>query len=88
MINTFMKVDDILETDVDIAEWKASKELCKSSKSNSAIGSSALASCKSQGFRSREGNKSHLIGKKRKKMGGTKTKGAKYGGPIPRNRGE
>ena len=78
-----MKVEDILESEADIEEWKASKELCKSAKSNSAIGASALASCKSQGYRSREGKKSHKLGKRRAKMGGAKIKGKKYGGPIP-----
>lgn len=78
-----MKVDDLLLTAEDLAEWKASKELCTSAKSNKAIGASALASCKSQGYRSREGKKSHKLGKKRVKMGGAKIKGKKYGGPLP-----
>ena len=77
-----MKVEDILESEADIEEWKASKELCKSAKSNSAIGASALASCKSQGYRSRAGKKSHKLGKRRVKMGGAKIKGKKYVGLI------
>ena len=46
-----MRVEDLLETDADIEEWKASKALCKSSKSDKAIGASALSSCRSQGLR-------------------------------------
>ena len=46
-----MKLDEIFITDDDIDEWKATRELCKSSRSNSSLGASALASCKSQGFR-------------------------------------
>jgi hypothetical protein len=65
---------------------KASRELCTSSRSNKELGASNLASCKSQGLRSREGDKSHLMGKgpeSRMKMGGHKVKGKKYGGKIP-----
>jgi hypothetical protein len=77
-----MKVDELLiESDMD--EWQATKELCRSSKPNSALGASALASCKSQGYRTRSGNKSHKVGKRRIKVGGKKIKGKKYGGPLP-----
>jgi len=75
-----MKINEI--TDI-VTEWKASKELCTGSKPDSAIGASALASCKSQGYRSRDGKKSHKIGKERVKMGGKKIKGKPYGGSIP-----
>ena len=54
--------------------------------SSSALGASALASCKSQGYRRREGNKRHNLGKSkdsRVKVGGKKIKGKKYGGPLP-----
>lgn len=82
-----MKIIDLLEkNEQELADWQATRSLCKSSKPNSAIGASALASCKSQGFRSREGNKSHKVGKgkdSRQKMGGKKIKGKKYGGPLP-----
>lgn len=78
-----MRLDELFVREEDIEEWKASKELCKSSRSNSSIGASALASCKSQGYRRREGNKSHKIGDKRKKVGGKKIKGKAYGGPLP-----
>ena len=64
-------------------EAKASKKLCKSSTPDKELGASQLASCKSQGYRSRDGDKSHKIGAKRIKMGGKKIKGKKYGGPIP-----
>ena len=53
---------------------------------NHAIGASATASCKSQGYRSRTGNKSHKLGKdksSRVKVGGKKIRGKKYGGPLP-----
>lgn len=66
-----------------LTEWKASRALCTSGKPNSAIGASALASCKSQGYRSREGGKSHKLGTKRVRVQGKKIKGKKYGGELP-----
>ena len=78
-----MKIDDLLTLTEDIAEWQASKELCRSSKPNSALGASALASCKSQGMRTRSGKKSHKVGKKRVTVGGKKIKGKSHGGPLP-----
>jgi len=85
-LNTDMRVDELLETDLDIEEWRASKKLCTSGKPDSAIGASALASCKSQGYRRRDGNKSHKLGQRkssRVQVGGKKIKGKKYGGPLP-----
>jgi|TARA_B100002019_G_C21267927_1_gene600428 hypothetical protein len=76
-----MLIKDIDETVLD--EAKASAKLCKSSRSNASLGASALSSCKSQGYRRREGKKSHKIGKARKTVGGKKIKGKKYGGPLP-----
>ena len=78
-----MRLDELFTNEEDIEEWKASKELCKSPRSNASLGASALASCKSQGYRRREGGKSHKIGDKRTKVGGRKIKGKKYGGPLP-----
>jgi len=81
-----MKVEQILLDSEDLADWQATRSLCTSSKPNSALGASALASCKSQGYRRREGNKSHKLGKSkdsRVKVGGKKIKGKKYGGPLP-----
>lgn len=80
-----MRVDELIEgREQDMLDWQASRSLCKSSKPDSALGASALASCKSQGYRRREGNKSHKVGKnKRVKVGGKKIKGAAYGGPLP-----
>jgi len=79
-----MKVSEIdIEEDLELDEWKASRSLCKSGKPNHALGASALASCKSQGYRRRAGKKSHKIGKKRITVGGKKIKGKKYGGPLP-----
>ena len=82
-LNTFMRVDELLIEESDMDEWQASKELCRSSKPNSALGASALASCKSQGLRTRSGKKSHKVGKRRVEVGGKKIKGKKYGGPLP-----
>jgi hypothetical protein len=79
-----MRIDELLESHPeDLADWQASRSLCKSSKPDSALGASALASCKSQGYRRREGKKSHKIGKKRITVGGKKLKGKKYGGKLP-----
>jgi hypothetical protein len=65
---------------------KASRALCVSSKPDADLGASQLASCKSQGLRARDGNKSHKLGKSPKsriKVGGHKIKGHEYGGPLP-----
>lgn len=84
LINICMKVSELIEgREQDVLDWQASSTLCKSSKPDSAIGASALASCKSQGLRRREGKKSHKIGKKRITVGGKKLKGKDYGGPLP-----
>ena len=64
-------------------EWQASKKLCRSSRPNDSLGASALASCKSQGLRKREGKKTHKIGKRRVTVGGKKIKGRDHGGPLP-----
>jgi len=64
----------------------APAKVCKSSKPNSELPASWLASCKSKGLRSRSGSKSHKLGaspKSRVKVGGKKIKGKKYGGPLP-----
>lgn len=71
------------ELEPDLPEAKASDKLCKSNIPDKRLGASNLASCKSQGYRARDGEKSHKIGSKRVKMGGKKIKGKKYGGPIP-----
>lgn len=71
------EIDELAEK-----EWKASKKLCKSSTPNNKLGASALASCKAQGYRSRETGKSQLIGKKRVKLGGKRMRSQDYGGPI------
>jgi hypothetical protein len=79
-----MRILEIVnESDSVILDEKSSRKLCKSSTPNSKLGASNLASCKSQGWRTRSGNKSHKIGKTRKKVGGKKIKGKKYGGPLP-----
>jgi hypothetical protein len=78
-----MKLDEIFITDDDLEEWKATKELCQSNRSDSSLGASALSSCKSQGYRRRESKVKHTINKKRQKITGRKIKGKKYGGPLP-----
>lgn len=82
-----MKINEfVTQEELNAIDEKASKALCGSSKSNKELGASNLASCKSQGLRDREGNKSHKIGKSpqsRMTMGGHKIKGKKYGGPLP-----
>lgn len=80
-----MRINEIISESnhVDIDEAPASRALCTSGKPDNALGASNLASCKSQGYRSREGGKSHKIGGTRTRMRGKKIKGKKYGGPIP-----
>lgn len=79
-----MRIDEVLTQEIDLTDWQATRSLCKSSKPDSALGASALASCKSQGYRRREGKKSHKVGpNKRVKVGGKKIKGKAYGGPLP-----
>lgn len=79
-----MRVQELIEgREQDVLDWQATRSLCKSSKPDSALGASALASCKSQGYRRREGKKSHKVGKKRITVGGKKIKGKSYGGPLP-----
>jgi hypothetical protein len=82
-----MKITDfITEDDLNDLDEKASRSICLSTKPNSELGASNLASCKSQGLRAREGNKSHKLGKSpdsRIKVGGHKLKGKKYGGKLP-----
>ena len=65
-----------------IDEGKPSKSYCRSTP-KSKMGASAQASCKSRGLISRDGKKSHKIGKSRKTVGGRRIKGKKYGGPLP-----
>ena len=72
-----------VNTDDEVTEEPASRELCTSGKPDSALGASQLASCKSQGYRARDGGKSHKIGGDRQKVRGKKIKGKKYGGPLP-----
>jgi hypothetical protein len=67
----------------DLDEEPASRALCTSGKPDEALGASQLASCKSQGYRSRDGGKSHKVGSDRVKVRGKKIKGKKYGGPLP-----
>lgn len=76
-----------MATKEEMVAEKASRQLCKSSTPDEDLGASNLASCKSQGLRARDGEKSHLIGHGnsavRIKVGGKRIKGKKYGGPLP-----
>ena len=76
-ITRLIKSEDVVD------EEPASRALCTSGKPDSALGASQLSSCKSQGYRSRDGGKSHKIGNDRVKVRGKKIKGKKYGGPLP-----
>ena len=79
-VDVYVQAGQINET------GKASRSLCLSSKPDEDLGASNLASCKSQGLRARDGNKSHKLGKSPKsriKVGGHKIKGKKYGGKLP-----
>jgi hypothetical protein len=79
-----MKINEFVSDDeLKALDEKASRALCLSTKSNKDLGSSNLASCKSQGLRAREGKKSHLVGKKRITVGGKKIAGKSHGGPLP-----
>ena len=69
--------------DQSVTEEPASRKLCTSGKPDSALGASQLASCKSQGYRSRDGGKSHKVGGERIKVRGKRIMGKKYGGPLP-----
>lgn len=74
-----MKIADI------IGEATPTKSYCKKTKKAN-MSASWLASCKSQGLVSRDGNKSHKLGRKassRVKVGGKKIKGERYKGPLP-----
>jgi hypothetical protein len=73
----------VSQGDSEVSEEPASRALCTSGKPDSALGASQLASCKSQGYRSRDGGKSHKVGGDRVKVRGKKIKGKKYGGPLP-----
>ena len=70
-------------SDSEVTEEPASRSLCTSGKPDSALGASQLASCKSQGYRSRDGGKSHKVGSERIRVRGKRIKGKKYGGPLP-----
>jgi hypothetical protein len=69
--------------DEDLDEGPASRKLCLSSKPNSKLGASNLASCKSQGYRKREGKMTYKIGGRQVRSAGKEIRGRKYGGPLP-----
>ena len=53
------------------------------SKPASSLPASWISSCKSQGKRSRTGNRSEKIRGRTQKVAGKRIKGKKYGGPLP-----
>lgn len=79
-----MRIQDVLLTEKDLADWKASRALCLSNRSDSSLGASALSSCRSQGLRSRNSQVQARYGgsKKRRKIVG-KIRGKQYGGSLP-----
>jgi len=77
-----MRINEVLTDDEDLKDWKASQELCKSSTPDSALGASALSSCKAQGLRRRQTGKSQKKGRERVKLHGKKAKSVKYGGWV------
>ena len=85
LINNSMIISEIVKRRPKKPEPElesASADLCTSSKSDEELGASNLASCKSQGLRSRDTDVKHTIKGKRGKVTG-KVKGKKYGGPLP-----
>lgn len=74
-----MRVSEIEQA---LADWRASKELCTSSKPDSALGASALSSCKAQGYRRRNTGKTQKKGSRRVSLRGRKAKSVKYGGWV------
>jgi len=79
-----MLIKELIESwDGSELDEKASRKLCLSRKTDAELGASNLASCKSQGLRARDGQKSHKVGKTRVTVGGKKIRGKKYGGKIP-----
>ena len=77
-----MRIFEVIQNK-ELDEEPASRALCTSGKPNAALGASQLASCKSQGYRSRDGGKTHKVGSDRIGVRGKKIKGKKYGGPLP-----
>jgi hypothetical protein len=84
-INISMRVNELLEGEQDLEDWAATASLCKSSRSSASLGASALASCKSQGFRKRSHKRKFKLKAKgpRSSVENKKVKGKKYGGPLP-----
>lgn len=79
--NNNMKINDIILKTENIGP--APKEVCKSNTPDKDLPASWLASCKSQGLRSRDSDRDHKFDGKRQKVGSNTVKGQKYGGPLP-----
>jgi hypothetical protein len=80
-----MRIDELLTRETDIEEWRASKELCKNrQRSDKSLGASALSSCKSQGYRTRDSKvKARYGGSQSRRPIKGKVRGKKYGGSLP-----
>ena len=74
-----MKIYEVLGSNENIGPAPAG--VC--SKPTSSLPASWVSSCKSQGKRKRTGNRVAKLGGKTKKVAGKRTKGKKYGGPLP-----
>ena len=80
-----MKISEVYTCPTCLAEWKATKELCKDKKrSCKSLGASACASCKSQGFRPRDSKVWMDLDNdgEQEQIGNRTVKGAPYGGPT------
>lgn len=77
-----MRMNELVESiDAELEErGPAPKKLCLSSKPDSQLGASQLASCKSQGLRARKTKRDIRLGKEKVKLNGKRIKGKKYGG--------
>ena len=64
------------------SEAKPTRSYCKNTPKDQ-MSASWKASCKSRAFITRDGRKSHKIGKKRVTVGGKRIKGEPYNGPLP-----
>jgi hypothetical protein len=72
-----------VEEDVTDEGGPASRSLCRSKKPDSALGSSNLASCVSQGLRAHKSGRADYVNGKQIRVGGKKIKGKAHGGPLP-----
>jgi hypothetical protein len=78
-----MRINEITQPqDTPLIDAAPTAAYCRNTPADK-MSASWLASCKSQGYKSRSGKKSHLVNKKRITVGGRKIKGRAHGGPLP-----